>query len=178
MRASTYAAIRSSLTIDSSSRFISSTSPLLYECANLANIRCQASLVGTDGFAICLDDCNGVYKVDAFRELDIDERDSTLDSKISYSCWTEMVINSTVTMHCIEPIVTYALPEFKDILRLKGMYKVRFEVVWVQKRGCLKEKRVIYTVDTSAIELWYEVNKGKSEPGAPGLMVKPSWKGR
>ncbi|KAJ4385527.1 hypothetical protein N0V93_009956 [Gnomoniopsis smithogilvyi] len=132
--------------------------PPLHECANLANIRCQASLIGTDGFAICLGDCNGVYSIDAFRELDIDERD--------------------MTMHCIEPIVTYALPEFKDVVRLKGKYKVRFEVIWIVKKGCMKEKRVIHTVDTPAIELWHEVKTGKPEPGAPGSIIRPSWKKR
>lgn len=79
-------------------------------------------------------------------------------------------------MHCIEPIVTYALPEFKDVVRLQGKYKVRFEVVWIQKKGCLKEKNVIHTVDTPAIELWYEAKKGKPEPGEPGSIVKPTWK--
>lgn len=79
-------------------------------------------------------------------------------------------------MHCIEPIVTYALPEFKDVVRLKGKYKVRFEVVWIQKKGCLKEKKVIHTVDTPAVELWYEVKKGKPEPDAPGSIFKTTCK--
>lgn len=50
--------------------------PPLYEYANLAKIHCQASLVGTHGYAISLGDCNGMYKVDGFREIDIDKRDS------------------------------------------------------------------------------------------------------
>lgn len=81
-----------------------------------------------------------------------------------------------MTIHCMEPIVTYALPEFKHVIRLKGKYKVRFEVVWIQKKGCLKEKKVMHAVDTPAVELWYEVNKGKPEPWKPGSIGKPTWK--
>lgn len=81
-------------------------------------------------------------------------------------------------MHCIEPVVTFALPEFKDVVRLKGKYKARFEVVWVQKRGCLKVKTVIHTVDTPVVELWYPAKEGKPEPGAPGSIVCPTWKQR
>lgn len=79
-------------------------------------------------------------------------------------------------MHCIEPVVTHALPEFTNVVRLKGKYKVRFEVVWIQKKGSLKEKKVIDAVDTPAVELWYEVKKEEPKPGEPGSIVKPTWK--
>lgn len=65
-------------------------------------------------------------------------------------------VNQIVTMHCVEPVVTYTFPEFKDVRRRKGKVVVRFEVVWVQKKGCMIEKEVIHTVDTPAIELWYK----------------------
>lgn len=89
-----------------------------------------------------------------------------------------MLFSSLVTMHFIELIVTYALSECKHIVRLKGKYKVRFEVVWIQEKGCLlkKKKMVIHTADTPAVELWYEARKGKPEPAEPGAIVKLTWK--
>lgn len=50
--------------------------PPLYECANLANIRTQASLIGEDGLAAPLGN-TGKYAIQGFREVDVDDRDST-----------------------------------------------------------------------------------------------------
>lgn len=52
--------------------------PSLRACANLAGIRCRARLVGRDGLAVSLGDCDGAYAVEAFREVDVDGRDGSL----------------------------------------------------------------------------------------------------
>lgn len=66
-------------------------------------------------------------------------------------------------MRCIETIVTYALPEFMDVVQLTEKYEVRFDIVWIQKK-------VLDTVDTPVIELCYEANK------AGVSIFKPLWK--
>lgn len=56
----------------------------------------------------------------------------------------------------MEPVVTFFFPELKGVCRLEGKHKVRFEVVWVQTKGCMTQKTVIHTIDTPVIELWCE----------------------
>lgn len=52
--------------------------PSLCACANLAGIRCRASLVGRDGLAVSLGDCDGVYTVEGVREVAVDGRDGSV----------------------------------------------------------------------------------------------------
>lgn len=79
----------------------------------------------------------------------------------------------------IEPVVTYAFPEFKGVVRLRGRFKVRFEVVWTRRKGgglrWEKEEVVRYALDTPEVDLWYEE---KGEPGEPGTIVRPVRRGR
>lgn len=65
----------------------------------------------------------------------------------------------------MQPVVNFFFPECKAVKRLGGRYKVRFEVIWVQKKGCMKSKTAIHTIDTPVIELWCEkkVVKPKAE---------------
>lgn len=109
-------------------------------CANFANIHASASLIGTDGLAISLGDCDGVYEVAGFRCVDVDARDGS--------------------MHFEQPVVTFCWPEYKDVVRLRGRFKVRFEVVWTRrKRGGFRwetERVVKHTIDTEVVELYYE----------------------
>lgn len=59
----------------------------------------------------------------------------------------------------MEEILTFSFPELKGVKLLEGKHKVRFEVIWVQTKGCMKQRTVIHTVDSPVVELWCEQKK-------------------
>lgn len=88
--------------------------------------------------------------------------------------------------------MTYAFPEYKNVVHLRGRFKVRFEVTWKRRGGSgggsglcwehgedwrtgdegkeTKEEMVLYALKTPEVELWYEA---KGEAGEPGTIVRP-----
>lgn len=69
------------------------------------------------------------------------------------------------------------------MVRLRGRFKVRFEVTWTRRSGSglwweveeeweteERGESVLYALETPEVELWYEQ---KGEAGEPGTIVRP-----